>query len=76
MAQRADTTQYFQVSSHSSFSSEDSDSQTSTEEAPAASLAVPRDLPSPRLPSTSEKPPQIVYLENHRSEGLGKANPK
>ncbi|XP_040431858.1 uncharacterized protein KIAA1755 homolog isoform X2 [Cygnus olor] len=75
-AQRADTTQYFQVSSHSSFSSEDSDSQTSTEEAPAASLAVPRDLPSPRLPTASEKPPQIVYLENHCTEGLGKANAK
>ncbi|XP_035199847.1 LOW QUALITY PROTEIN: uncharacterized protein KIAA1755 homolog [Oxyura jamaicensis] len=75
-AQRADTTQYFQVSSHSSFSSEDSDSQTSTEEAPAASLAVPRELPSPRLPAPLKSPPQIVYLENHRTEGLSKANAK
>ncbi|XP_054701457.1 uncharacterized protein KIAA1755 homolog [Grus americana] len=72
----AEATQYFQVSSHSSFSSEDSDSQNSTEEAPAASLALPWDLQSPRPPFPSEKPPQIVYLENHHTESPAKANAK
>ncbi|KAM6404287.1 uncharacterized protein KIAA1755 homolog [Rhynochetos jubatus] len=64
---RAEATQYFQVSSQSSFSSEDSDSHNSTEDAPA-SLALPRDLPSPRPPCPSEKPPQIIYLENHHTD--------
>ncbi|KAM6243210.1 uncharacterized protein KIAA1755 homolog [Spheniscus humboldti] len=73
---RAEATQYFQVYSQSSFSSEDSDSQNSTEEAPAASLALPRDLQSPRPPCPSEKPPQIVYLENHHTESPAKANAK
>lgn len=72
----AGATQYFQVSSQSSLSSEDSDSQNSTEEAPAASLALSRDLPSPRPPCPSEKPPQIVYLENHHTESPVKANAK
>ncbi|XP_063205708.1 uncharacterized protein KIAA1755 homolog isoform X2 [Chroicocephalus ridibundus] len=70
---RTETTQYFQVSSQSSFSSEDSDSQNSTEEAPAASLALPRDLQSPRPSCPSEKPPQIVYLENHHTESPANA---
>ncbi|XP_065501742.1 uncharacterized protein KIAA1755 homolog isoform X2 [Caloenas nicobarica] len=72
----AGATQYFQVSSQSSFSSEDSDSQNSTEEAPAVSLASPRGLLSPRPPCPSEKPPQIVYLENHHTESPAKANAK
>uniref|UniRef100_A0A8B9SRH0 KIAA1755 n=1 Tax=Anas platyrhynchos TaxID=8839 RepID=A0A8B9SRH0_ANAPL len=50
-AQRADTTQYFQVSSHSSFSSEDSDSQTSTEEAPAGE---PGCAPGPAEPPAAQ----------------------
>ncbi|XP_049672805.1 uncharacterized protein KIAA1755 homolog isoform X2 [Accipiter gentilis] len=73
---RAEATQYFQVSSQSSFSSEDSDSQNSTEEAPAASLALPRDLQNPRPLCPSEKPSQIVYLENHHTESPAKANAK
>ncbi|XP_014799356.1 PREDICTED: uncharacterized protein KIAA1755 homolog isoform X1 [Calidris pugnax] len=73
---RPEATQYFQVSSQSSFSSEDSDSQNSTEEAPAASLALHRDLQSPRPSCPSEKLPQIVYLENHRTESPAKANAK
>lgn len=73
---RAEATQYFQVSSQSSFSSEDSDSQNSTEDTPAASLALPRDCHSPRPPCPSEKPPQIVYLENHHTESPAKANAK
>ncbi|KAM6120863.1 uncharacterized protein KIAA1755 homolog [Phoenicopterus ruber ruber] len=73
---QAEATQYFQVSSQSSFSSEDSDSQNSTEEAPAASLALPWDLQSPRPPCPSEKSPQIVYLENHHTESPAKANAK
>ncbi|KAM6298787.1 uncharacterized protein KIAA1755 homolog [Aegotheles albertisi] len=73
---RAEATQYFQVSSQSSFSSEDSDSQNSTEDGPAASLALPRDLQSPRPLCPSEKPPQIVYLENHHAESPAKANAK
>ncbi|XP_065706012.1 uncharacterized protein KIAA1755 homolog isoform X3 [Patagioenas fasciata] len=72
----AGATQYFQISSQSSFSSEDSDSQNSTEETPAASLALPRDLLSSRPPCPSEKPPQIVYLENHHTESPVKANAK
>ncbi|XP_074776382.1 uncharacterized protein KIAA1755 homolog isoform X2 [Athene noctua] len=71
---QAEATQYFQVSSQSSFSSEDSDSQNSAEDALAVSLALPRDLHSPRPPCPSEKPPQIVYLENHRTESPAKAN--
>ncbi|XP_061864824.1 uncharacterized protein KIAA1755 homolog isoform X2 [Colius striatus] len=70
----AEATQYFQVSSQSSFSSEDSDSQNCAEEAPAASLPLPRDLQSPRPPCSSEKHPQIVYLENHHTESPAKAN--
>uniref|UniRef100_A0A8C4TRS8 KIAA1755 n=1 Tax=Falco tinnunculus TaxID=100819 RepID=A0A8C4TRS8_FALTI len=73
---QAEATQYFQVSSQSSFSSEDSDSQNSTEEVPAARLALPRDLQSPRPPYPSEKPPPIVYLENHHTESPAKANAK
>ncbi|CAM9554585.1 unnamed protein product [Bubo scandiacus] len=73
---RAEATQYFQVSSQSSFSSEDSDSQNSAEDTLAASLALPRDLHSPRPPCPSEKPPQILYLENHHTESPAKANAK
>ncbi|KAM9260627.1 uncharacterized protein KIAA1755 homolog [Cariama cristata] len=73
---QAEATQYFQVSSQSSFSSEDSDSQNSTEAAPAANPALPRDLQSPRPPCPSEKLPQIVYLENHHTESPAKANAK
>uniref|UniRef100_A0A674GF55 KIAA1755 n=1 Tax=Taeniopygia guttata TaxID=59729 RepID=A0A674GF55_TAEGU len=73
---RAETAQYFQISSQSSFSSEDSDSQNSMEEAPAASLALPRDLQSPRQPCPSEKAHQIIYLENHHTESSAKANAK
>ncbi|XP_030359387.1 uncharacterized protein KIAA1755 homolog isoform X3 [Strigops habroptila] len=72
----AEATQYFQVSSQSSFSSEDSDSQNSTEDAPAASLALPQDLQSPRPRCPSKKTPQIVYLENHHTESPAKANAK
>lgn len=73
---RAEATQYFQISSQSSFSSEDSDSQNSMEEAPAASLTLPRDLQSPRPPCPSEKAHQIIYLENHHTESSAKANAK
>ncbi|XP_038015286.1 uncharacterized protein KIAA1755 homolog isoform X2 [Motacilla alba alba] len=73
---RAEAAQYFQISSQSSFSSEDSDSQNSTEEVPAASLALPRDLQSPRPPCPSEKAHQIIYLENHHTESSAKANAK
>ncbi|KAM9371979.1 LOW QUALITY PROTEIN: uncharacterized protein KIAA1755 homolog [Phaethornis superciliosus] len=72
----AEATQYFQVSSQSSFCSEDSDSQNSTEDAPAASLPLPRDLQGPRPPHLSEKPSQIVYLENHHTKSPAKANTK
>ncbi|XP_051488982.1 uncharacterized protein KIAA1755 homolog isoform X2 [Apus apus] len=72
----AGATQYFQVSSQSSFSSEDSDSQNSTEDTPAASLALPQDLQGPRPPCPSEKAPQIVYLENHHTNSPAKANAK
>ncbi|XP_021272547.1 uncharacterized protein KIAA1755 homolog, partial [Numida meleagris] len=70
---RADAAQYFQVSSHSSFSSEDSDTQNSAEETPAGIPAVAQDL---GLPGSPEKPPPIVYLENHRATGLGRADTK
>lgn len=73
---RAEAAQYFQISSQSSFSSEDSDSQNSMEEAPASSLALPRDLQSPRPPCPSEKAHQIIYLENHHTESSAKANAK
>ncbi|XP_063260556.1 uncharacterized protein KIAA1755 homolog isoform X2 [Prinia subflava] len=73
---RVEAAQYFQISSQSSFSSEDSDSQNSMEDAPAASLALPRDLQSPRPPCPSEKAHQIIYLENHHTEGSAKTNAK
>ncbi|XP_032931019.1 uncharacterized protein KIAA1755 homolog isoform X2 [Catharus ustulatus] len=73
---RAEAAQYFQISSQSSFSSEDSDSQNSMEEAPASSLALPRDLQSPRPPCSSEKAHQIIYLENHHTESSAKTNAK
>ncbi|XP_071429236.1 uncharacterized protein KIAA1755 homolog isoform X2 [Pithys albifrons albifrons] len=73
---QAEAAQYFQVSSQSSFSSEDSDSQNSMEEAPAVSLVLPWDLQSPRPPCPSEKTSQIVYLENHHTESQAKANAK
>ncbi|XP_030913904.1 uncharacterized protein KIAA1755 homolog isoform X2 [Geospiza fortis] len=73
---QAEAAQYFQISSQSSFSSEDSDSQNSMEEAPAASLALPGDLQSPRPPCPSEKAHQIIYLENHHTESSAKANAK
>ncbi|XP_061217340.1 uncharacterized protein KIAA1755 homolog isoform X1 [Neopsephotus bourkii] len=68
--------EYFQVSSQSSFSSEDSDSQNSTEDAPAPSLALSWDLQSPRPRCPPEKPSQIIYLENHHAESPPKANAK
>ncbi|XP_065547597.1 uncharacterized protein KIAA1755 homolog isoform X2 [Lathamus discolor] len=68
--------EYFQVSSQSSFSSEDSDSQNSTEDAPAPSLALSWDLQSPRPRCPPEKPSQIIYLENHHTESPAKANAK
>ncbi|XP_048819334.1 uncharacterized protein KIAA1755 homolog isoform X2 [Lagopus muta] len=70
---RGDAAQYFQVSSHSSFSSEDSDTQNSAEESPATISAVPQDLGPPGSP---QKPSPIVYLENHRATGLGRADAK
>ncbi|XP_058706916.1 uncharacterized protein KIAA1755 homolog isoform X1 [Poecile atricapillus] len=73
---RAEAAQYFQISSQSSFSSEDSDSQNSVEEAPAASLALPRDLQSPRPPCPPEKAHQIIYMENHHTDSSAKANAK
>ncbi|XP_068063785.1 uncharacterized protein KIAA1755 homolog isoform X2 [Anomalospiza imberbis] len=73
---QAEAAQYFQISSQSSFSSEDSDSQNSMEEAPAASLALPRDLQSSRQPCPPEKAHQIIYLENHHTESSAKANAK
>ncbi|XP_018772811.2 uncharacterized protein KIAA1755 homolog isoform X1 [Serinus canaria] len=73
---QAEAAQYFQISSQSSFSSEDSDSQNSMEEVPAASLALPKDLQSPRAPCPSEKANQIIYLENHHAESSAKANAK
>ncbi|XP_059718547.1 uncharacterized protein KIAA1755 homolog isoform X2 [Haemorhous mexicanus] len=73
---QAEAAQYFQISSQSSFSSEDSDSQNSMEEVPAASLALPKDLQSPRAPCPSEKAHQIIYLENHHTESSAKANAK
>ncbi|XP_066417537.1 uncharacterized protein KIAA1755 homolog [Molothrus aeneus] len=73
---QAEAAQYFQISSQSSFSSEDSDSQNSMEEVPAANVALPRDLQSPRPPCPSEKAHQIIYLENHHTESSTKANAK
>lgn len=70
---RGDAAQYFQVSSHSSFSSEDSDTQNSADETPAAVPAAPQDLGPPGSP---KKPSPIVYLENHRAAGLGRADTK
>nr|XP_013805820.1 PREDICTED: uncharacterized protein KIAA1755-like [Apteryx mantelli mantelli] len=61
----AEAAQYFQVSSQSSLSSDDSDSHASTEEPPAAALPSPRGTAPP---CPSGKSPHILYLEKHLAE--------
>lgn len=67
---RKETTQYFQLSRHESFSSEDTDSQHSAEEALGSSAALPVDLLGPKGVWAQEKATGIIYLENHSTSPL------
>ncbi|XP_078248371.1 uncharacterized protein KIAA1755 homolog isoform X1 [Pogona vitticeps] len=67
---RKETTQYFQLSRHESFSSEDTDSQHSAEEALGSSTTLPVDLLGPKGGWAQEKAAGILYLENHRTSPL------
>ncbi|XP_062444963.1 uncharacterized protein KIAA1755 homolog isoform X2 [Rhea pennata] len=61
----AEAAQYFQVSSRSSLSSDDSDSHASAEELPAARGAAP--------PCPSVEPPHVEYLEKPLAGGPAEA---
>uniref|UniRef100_A0A7M4EKT7 KIAA1755 n=1 Tax=Crocodylus porosus TaxID=8502 RepID=A0A7M4EKT7_CROPO len=69
---RPEAAQYFQVSRHSSFSSEDTDSQHSAEDLPAASAALSRD-PSPRLACPQGESAGILYLEKPHANSPAQA---
>ncbi|XP_014465791.2 uncharacterized protein KIAA1755 homolog [Alligator mississippiensis] len=70
---RPDAAQYFQVSRHSSFSSEDTDSQHSAEDSPVASAVVSGD-PSPRQACPQGESAGILYLEKHRADSPARAS--
>ncbi|XP_066480848.1 uncharacterized protein KIAA1755 homolog [Tiliqua scincoides] len=62
---KKETAQYFQLSRHGSFSSEDTDSQNSTEDALSSTATLPMDSPGPHAVWSPDKSLGIVYLENH-----------
>ncbi|XP_019365496.1 PREDICTED: uncharacterized protein KIAA1755 homolog [Gavialis gangeticus] len=70
---RPEAAQYFQVSRHSSFSSEDTDSQHSAEDLPTASAALSGD-PSPRPACPHGESAGILYLEKHRADSPAQAS--
>ncbi|XP_008170421.2 uncharacterized protein KIAA1755 homolog isoform X1 [Chrysemys picta bellii] len=69
-----EATQYFQVSRHGSFSSEDTESQNSARDPSTTNLILPMELVSPRLPGPLGKPLGIIYLENHHTNSHEKAD--
>ncbi|CAM5152309.1 unnamed protein product [Eretmochelys imbricata] len=66
--------QYFQVSRHGSFSSEDTEAQNSAQDPSTTSLLLPMELVSPRLSGPLGKPLGIIYLENHHTNSHAKAD--
>ncbi|XP_048354738.1 uncharacterized protein LOC125433861 [Sphaerodactylus townsendi] len=70
---RKEAAQYFQLSRHGSFSSEDTDSQNSTEDSLGCSAALSVESVGSKGASSQEKALGIVYLENHSATSLHKA---
>uniref|UniRef100_A0A674IWB5 KIAA1755 n=1 Tax=Terrapene triunguis TaxID=2587831 RepID=A0A674IWB5_9SAUR len=66
--------QYFQVSRHGSFSSEDTESQNSAQDPSTTNLILPMELVSPGLLGPLGKPLGIIYLENHHTNSHEKAD--
>ncbi|KAG6938454.1 hypothetical protein G0U57_005715 [Chelydra serpentina] len=66
--------QYFQVSRHGSFSSEDTEPQNLAQDPSTTNLILPMELVSPRPPGPLGKPLGIVYLEKHHANSHAKAN--
>uniref|UniRef100_A0A8C8S8D6 KIAA1755 n=1 Tax=Pelusios castaneus TaxID=367368 RepID=A0A8C8S8D6_9SAUR len=65
---------YFQVSRRGSFSSDDTESQSSAEDSSTTNLLSRMELMSPRLPGPLGEAPGIVYLENHHANSHAKAH--
>ncbi|XP_063003544.1 uncharacterized protein KIAA1755 homolog isoform X2 [Elgaria multicarinata webbii] len=72
-SRKREAAQYFQLSRHGSFSSEDTDSQNSTEDALGSSATLPMESPGPKGAWTQERVQGIIYLENHNTNSLGHA---
>ncbi|XP_054835183.1 uncharacterized protein KIAA1755 homolog isoform X1 [Eublepharis macularius] len=71
-SRKNEAAQYFQLARHGSFSSEDTDSQTSTEEPLGSSATLPMESIGPKGALLQGKAQGIVYLENHSTSGLNK----
>ncbi|XP_026579365.1 uncharacterized protein KIAA1755 homolog, partial [Pseudonaja textilis] len=75
--QKRERAQYFQLSRHGSFSSEDADSQNSSEDAVDSSSTWSMELQGLRGGGAQEKGLGILYLENHSpSSGSGPVKPE
>nr|XP_056700920.1 uncharacterized protein KIAA1755 homolog [Euleptes europaea] len=72
-SRRKEAAQYFQLSRHGSFSSEDTDSQNSTEESLGSGAAISVESAALKGSSPQGKALGIVYLENHSTTSLDKA---
>ncbi|XP_042322216.1 uncharacterized protein KIAA1755 homolog [Sceloporus undulatus] len=73
-SRRKETAQYFQLSRHESFSSEDADSQNSAEDTLGSSTTTLfMDSPSSKASWTQERSLGILYLENHNANPLPNA---
>ncbi|XP_061486753.1 uncharacterized protein KIAA1755 homolog isoform X2 [Rhineura floridana] len=68
-----ETAQYFQLSRHGSFSSEDADSQSSTEDTLGSTATLPMEPSGPKGAWTQEKALGIIYLENHSTNSPANA---
>ncbi|XP_060089497.1 uncharacterized protein KIAA1755 homolog [Heteronotia binoei] len=69
-SRRNEAAQYFQLSRHGSFSSEDTDSQNSAEELLGSSATLPMESAGPKGASPQGKVLGILYLENHSATSL------
>ncbi|KAG8131505.1 hypothetical protein E2320_009430 [Naja naja] len=75
--QKRERAQYFQLSRHGSFSSEDADSQNSSEDAVDSSSTWSMELQGLRGGGAQEKGLGILYLENHSpSSGSSPVKPE
>ncbi|KAH0619338.1 hypothetical protein JD844_019374 [Phrynosoma platyrhinos] len=73
-SRRKETAQYFQLSRHESFSSEDADSQNSAEDTLGSSTTtLSLESPSSKVSWNQEKSLGILYLENHNAHPLPNA---